>query len=281
VQAARRPEAQRKLRRSVGASRASTCANLFVAVLLLAGAGGCVDFVGPEEPGKPLQDAQLVLTMTLVDGGDLAECDVACDSATATPTGTLIVNARFFPGTDAEGWFRPVMDTLRVADAVLGPAVVDAEGWRRYDSIWTIPTPGPGASVSARLPVPLDGNGSESDPFSLRWVVAGRAGPARLVLPATGDVLLHLTDRPGAPDPAPSFERWQLELSAGGPIFTFGTVGRPPASILIPRAWLPHSPGGIVEAKLVLDQRVNVTVSPGYVATAALRAELLWTLETS
>jgi len=245
---------------------------------------GCVEFVGPEEPGVPDLAAQVLVSAVLVDGGDPDSCpdsggvEEACATPGGATTSVLAVTAMFFPGTDAEGWPRPVVtDTLRILDEALVPDEMDDRGWYLYSAQTPVPTPGSGGVVIPMV-LPVAGPGA-AQPLHVTVALPGRSGPDRIRLVRGENLILPLSPLPREPSPFPSFERWQLELTDGGPLFVVSSVGRPPAELFVPAVWIPSAPGGVVNAKLVLDQRVSVGGPEQDLTSTLMRVELKWTIE--
>lgn len=250
---------------------------------------GCVEFVGPEEPGVPDLPAQMVFTATLVDGGDAPCADPGavgsdggpppCEEEAEALTSTLTVFAQFFPGTDGDGWPRPVASgSLDVGGVTLAPSDPDGDGWYRYAGEWAVPPPARrGVALEVALPRPGPG---ATWPERLTAVLPGRAGPGRVRLATGEDLVLTLGPWPGAPSPPPTSQRWQLELGGIGPLFVVSSAGPPPGTFFIPAVWLPRPAGGIVNARLVLDQRAAIGGADGEdSATSLVRVEIRWTIE--
>lgn len=246
-----------------------------LSALFTVSSAACVEFVGIEEPGLPDLTARVVVNVVL-DGGAPATCE-ECGGADDVLAGAIHVTGAFFPGTDREGWPRSIStDRLAVADTSLTPIYLDGENWYHYSGNWAVPAAGEeGVDVSFQLPVPDAVPGAK---MAIRWRAPGRVGTGRIEVGDSREVELHISNGHGVSSPQPAFQRWQLELTGGGPLVVLSSVGQPPPVLLIPRVWLPANTG-TVRARLVTDQLVEIS-SPeaDYHATAQLRAELRWLL---
>ena len=239
---------------SVRSARSARCLARCVPLAVISILAACIDFIEPDLPARGAP-AVIEATLRLFD-----------DS-------TLQVDARLAPGFDALGLGRVVTrPTLRILGREVVPDSVLRNGTHLYRTELDVagvvfgPVEFDAPVVRDVGPLPV-----------VRWFPARRVGPDTIDIAAGEDLVITTALAAGQPEPPPAIRQWTVSLGAGEDRFTIGANGAPPDSIVIPARWVPDSPNGAIQVRLVYQQTADLHAPPGdYIGLLALDTRINW-----
>jgi hypothetical protein len=233
-----------------------------LALAASAALAGCIQYADlPTEAGPP------------DPGGEPAYIHVGLMASAWMPD-SLRVSAMLDTGRDGLGRRRAVADAgLRIGGATLLPTHGDPGTLYYAVSLpWREAAPEPLTIRFPRL------SGVVQHPEDVRVVPATRIGPAAVVLPDTGALVLWLAP----PDADAAVEVWwTLSLVNARGVLTVSRTGPPPERLSVPREVIPGEGAEPVEARFsyaLETGRPDGSPEPEYAGRVSLFGEFHWTV---